>query len=581
MPHTRMQKRLEAEAAPAPRLKLGHALRECLKEGYGWKDYRHDLLAGIDVGIVALPLSMAFAIASGIKPEHGLYTAIIAGAIIGILGGSRVLVSGPTAAFVVILVPITHQYGLGGLMTASVLAGVMLCAMGLFRMGRLIEFVPYPVTTGFTAGIATVIALLQIPSFLNLSLPKDMPDGTLEKAGVIWDTLPTWKPHDAAIGTFTLLLLLVWPKISKRIPAALLAVTVAALAAHLLSKLIPGFSVETIQSKFNGIPQELPSFMLPWNNPGATGAPLGLSWHLVKELVPAAFTIAVLGAISSLLAAVVADAMTGQRHDPDAELFAQGVGNIVAPFFGGFTATGAIARSAAGIRAGARSPFTALTHSAFVLLAVLVLAPLLGYLPMASLAALLFTVAWNMCEFKHALHVLKVAPQSDSVVLLTCIGLTAVFDMVIAVSVGVVLAALLFMRRMAEVSGVRLIGADHPALKDPLPPGVLMYEIAGPLFFGAAQKAMSELRLLDGGGVKIVLLDLRSVPAMDATGLVNLDSAVERLQGRKIFVIIGGLQVQPASVLEKAGWNDEEGKLALRRSFEDALALARKSATSN
>lgn len=298
-----------------------------------------------------------------------------------------------------------------------------------------------------------------------------------------------------------------------------------------------------------------------------------ISLELLRDLALPALAIAMLGAIESLLSAVVADGMTGQTHDPDAELLAQGTGNIVAPFFGGFAATGAIARTATNVRSGGRSPLAAVFHALFVLAAVLAVAPLLGYLPMAALAALLLLVAWNMSEVKHFVHVVRVAPQSDVLVLLTCFTLTVVFDMVVAVTAGIVLAALLFMRRMAEVTGARLV-EEHHRLDAPLPPGVVLYEIAGPLFFGAAQKAMSALGTV-GNGHKVVLLDLRGVPAMDATGLVNLESTLARLQGAGIYVILAGVQPQPGSVLEKAGWQDEDGKLAIRHGFDEALVLAR------
>ncbi|HWN44427.1 MAG TPA: C4-dicarboxylic acid transporter DauA [Thermoanaerobaculia bacterium] len=546
------------------------ALRTALRRGYGREDLRADLLAGIVVGIVALPLSMALAVASGVAPQHGLYTAIIAGSVIAALGGSNVQVSGPTAAFVVLLAPISARFGLGGLVMATLLAGLILMLMGTLRLGGLIQFVPYPVTTGFTAGIAVVIATLQLKDFLGLTTGP-MPETWLERVGVLARALPTVQWDDLAVGAFTLAVLLLWPKATKTIPAPLVALGMAGGAAVLATALVPGFEVATIQSRFGGIPQVPPLPVLPWNLPGADGHPLGLSFGLLRDLLPSAFAIAMLGAIESLLSAVVADGMTGGSHDPDAELLAQGTGNILAPFFGGIAATGALARTATNVRAGARTPFAGIFHSAFVLLSVLLLAPVLGYLPMASLAALLLLVAWNMSEIKHFAHALRVAPKSDVAVLLLCFGLTVIFDMVVSVTVGVVLAALLFMRRMAEVSNVRLVD-QHPLVKG-LPKDVLVYEVAGPLFFGAAQKAMSALQRVPTG-ISAVLLDLSSVPAMDATGLVALEGTVERLQKMGIYVILGGVQVQPMRVLAKSGIHKRRDRIAVYGSMERAVAAA-------
>jgi len=575
-----MPRRYQADSEPGPFfLRPATALRAALRHGYSRNDLRADLLAGIVVGVVALPLSMALAVASGVAPQHGLYTAIVAGAVIAALGGSMVQVSGPTAAFVVLLAPISAKFGLGGLVVASFMAGIILMLMGIIRLGGLIQFVPYPVTTGFTTGIAVVIATLQLKDFLGLTVAR-MPELYLERVAALARALPTMQWDDLAIGVFTLATLLLWPRITRKIPAPLIALTIAAGVAALLTQWMPGFEVATIRSRFHyeiggrilsGIPQLPPLPGLPWNLPGPDGHPLGLSLELLRDLAPSAFAIAMLGAIESLLSAVVADGMTGGSHDPDAELMAQGTGNLIAPFFGGIAATGALARTATNIRSGARSPFAAIFHALFVLLAVLVLAPVLGYLPMASLAALLLVVAWNMSEIKHFVHALRVAPKSDVLVLLTCFFLTVIFDMVVSVTVGVMLAALLFMRRMAEVSGVRLVD-QHPLLTG-LPKGVLVYEVAGPLFFGAAQKAMSALHRVPTG-IKVVLLDLSSVPAMDATGLVSLEAAVERLQALGVFVVLAGIQAQPLEVLAKSGIHRREDRIAVFQSMEQAVAAA-------
>jgi SulP family sulfate permease len=562
-------------------LRLGAALSASLRHGYSRHDLRADLLAGIVVGIVALPLSMALAVASGVAPQHGLYTAILGGGLIALLGGSYVQVSGPTAAFVVILAPIAARFGLGGLVLATLMAGLLLVAMGAARLGGLIQFVPYPVTTGFTAGIAVVIATLQLKDFLGLSVAK-MPEEYLERVVALGRALPTARWQDLVIGAFTLVMLLLWPRITRKVPAPLVALGLGGILAAALTHWLPGFEVATIRSRFHyelagelrsGIPQLPPLPVLPWHLPGPDGAPIGLSFGLVRTLMPSAFAIAMLGAIESLLSAVVADGMTGGSHDPDAELVAQGLGNIAAPFFGGIAATGALARTATNVRSGARSPLAAAFHALFVLVAVLLLAPVLGYLPMASLAALLLLVAWNMSEARHFAHALRVAPRSDVMVLLTCFGLTVVFDMVVSVTVGVLLAALLFMRRMAEVSGARLVD-QHPLVGAGLPKDVLVYEVAGPLFFGAAAKAMSALQRVPSG-VSVVMLDLSSVPAMDATGLVSLESAVSRLQGMGIFVVLAGVQDQPMRVLARSGIHRHRDRIAVFRSLERAMAAAR------
>jgi len=355
------------------------------------------------------------------------------------------------------------------------------------------------------------------------------------------------------------------------------------LAVYLLERVVPGLDVVTLRDRFRypldggeglGIPPLPPLPLLPWTLPGPDGRPLTLSLELVRDLLGPAFAIAMLGAIESLLSAVVADGMTGETHDPDAELFAQGVGNVVAPFFGGIAATGAIARTATNVRSGARSPVAAIVHALVVLAAVLALAPALGYLPMSSLAALLLLVAWNMGEARHVWLALRTSPRSDSLVLLTCFGLTVVFDMVIAVGAGLVLASLLFMRRMIEVSAVKLVQESHPVTSEPLPAWLLYYEIAGPLFFGAAHRATSALHR-SRAGTRVVVLDLAAVPVIDATGLVNLRSALARLHRDGLAVVLAGVQSPVARVLERAGLREEPGRLLLAATPREALERAR------
>jgi len=560
------------------------ALRRALASGYDAAALRADLAAGTVVGIVALPLAMALSIACGVPPQYGLYTAIIAGFVIALSGGSKVQVSGPTAAFVVVLAPVAARHGLAGLCLATLLAGLLLVAMGLARFGRLIEFVPYPVTTGFTAGIALVIGVLQLRDLFGLEVAA-LPPHFLDRAWALARALPTARWSEALVGATTFAVLLAWPRLSRRVPAPLVALLAGGALAALLSRLVPGLAVETIASRFSflaadgtwraGIPNLPPLPLVPWRLPGAEGAPFVLSLEIVRELVPAAFTIAMLGALESLLSAVVADGMSGKKHDPDAELLGQGLGNVVAPFFGGFAATGAIARTATNVRAGARSPLAAAWHALFILAAVVALARLLGYLPMAALAALLVQVAWRMSEARHVARMVREAPRSDVLVLASCFGLTVLFDMVVAVTVGIVFAALLFMRRMAEVSRAELVSASELELDEPLPEGILLYEIAGPLFFGAANKAMTTLRTIDRRGVRVVVLDLRSVPVIDATGLVALESTVARLREGGIAVVLAGVQPQPLRALARAGWRNVGGSLAIGKRFESALGVAR------
>ena len=560
---------------------LSIGLREKLRTGYARGDLAKDAVAGAVVAVIALPLSMALAIATGVPPQHGLYTAIVAGAIVGLFGGSRFQVAGRTAAFVVILAPISAQYGIGGLLVATMIAGAILLAMGLARLGQAIQFIPAPVTTGFTTGIAVVIATLQVKDFLGLDVPN-MPEHYLERVIALADALPTARSQEMWIGLLTLAILVGLPRITRRVPAALAALSVAGLAAYALTAWSADFHVVTINERFtysvagatgHGIPQLPPLPVLPWNLSGPDGAPIPWSIGLVRSLVLAGFTIAMLGAIESLLSAVIADGMAGTRHDPDGELVAQGLGNIVAPFFGGFAATGALARTAANIRAGATSPFAALFHAAFVLAAVVALAPVLGYLPMSSLAALLLVVAWNMSELSHFVHTTRVAQRGDVAVLLTCFALTVLFDMVIAVGVGVGLAALLFIRRMASVGESRIFDESHHAIPHKLPPGVIVYEVAGALFFGAAQRMTRALHTI-AEDVKVVVLDISSVTILDATGLDSLESAIDKLGRQKTFVVVAGAREQVLRVLVQADWRDRKDKLVVRRDLKKAVAEA-------
>ncbi|MBV8756777.1 MAG: C4-dicarboxylic acid transporter DauA [Deltaproteobacteria bacterium] len=572
---------------------LAYGLRQKLREGYTRSDFRADLMAALVVGVVALPLSMALAIASEVPPQHGLYTAIIAGITCALLGGTRFQVTGPTAAFVVILVPIVHAHGLGGLLVAGMMAGVMLVIMGLARLGKLMEFVPHPVTSGFTMGIAVVIGVLQLKDAFGLKacpaagavpgcLAKS--EGTIDYLRRLVEARSGINGWDVGIAVLTLALLIAIPKLIKRIPAPLIALTAVSLVVVLLQHVLPDgwhFHATTIGSKFhytlaggqtgNGIPPLPPMPVLPWQMADASHPAFSLDYHTIRELLPSAFAIAMLGAIESLMAAVIVDGMSGTRHDPNSELIALGIGNILCPFFGGIAATGALARTATNIRAGARSPFAATMHAVFILACTIALAPLVGYLPMAGLAALLMMVARNMSEARHFFRLTRIAPKHDVLVMLTCFALTVVFDMVIAVTVGVVLAALLFMRRMSVLTRAEL---EEPAeLKSEVPAGVRVYQIAGPLFFGAAKSAMETLHTV-GDKDHTYILDMHLVPTIDATGLVALESVLDRLHRSKIKVIFAGLAPEVSDMLDRAGIKRVVGKIAYAPDVETAISMA-------
>jgi SulP family sulfate permease len=555
---------------------IASALRETLEEGYSRADLLKDFWAGISVGIIAVPLSLALAIASGVAPQHGLYTAAVAGAIVALTGGSRFNVTGPTAAFVVILYPIATQLGLGGLLVATLMAGLILIGLGWGRMGQLIQYIPYPVTTGFTAGIAVVIASLQVKDFLGLSI-SGTPENFVGRVSAIVAALPTLHWPDLALGLTTLLLMIGWRRYKMPGPPYLAGAIFCGSIAFALAHWWPDRAVATLMDRFGGVPSVLPSLHWPWDLPGKDGAPLQLSFDMLRSLVAPAFAIAMLGAIESLLCAVIADGMTGKKHDPDAELVAQGLGNIIAPLFGGIPCTGALARTAANIRGGARSPLASFTHALFVMAAMLTLAPLLSWLPMCGLAALLLKVSWNMSERKNFGRILRVAPRSDVMLLLICFALTVLIDMVTAIVVGVVLGSIMFMHRMSKLSQVNLLEESHPAAPAGLPKHVRFYEIAGPLFFGAAERAMESMRNHDKN-VRAVILDLSSVPTIDITGLVALEGLIDDLNDAGIFVALCGAQRNVLQVLGEAGYTKETGKRWYYQSSDAAVKRLREMA---
>lgn len=560
------------------------ALKASLEEGYDRERFGRDILAGLTIGVIAIPLAMALAVASGVPPQHGLYTSVVAGLLIALLGGSRYNISGPTAAFVVILLPITQQHGLGGLLIVTLMSGVLLLAMGLARLGRLIQFIPHPVIIGFTAGIGVVIATLQLKDLLGLTLAQN-PAHFLDKLALVLAALPAARWPDTLIGLVTFAVLLLWPRFSSRLPAHLVALIAGSVLAWLATQLLDGFHVATIGSRFSwsightqgvGIPPLPPLWVWPWQLPDASGQPVGLSFGLIRELMAPALAVAMLGAIESLLCAVVADGITGKRHNPNGELIGQGIGNIVVPFFGGITATAAIARTAANIRNGAYSPVAAVVHALTVLLAIVVAAPLMAHVPMAALAALLVMVAWSMSDAGHFVRLSRTAPRSDVLVLWTCFILTVLFDMVLAVAVGLLLASVLFIKRMSEATHTALLRtSEHDHLKE-LPADVLVYDINGPLFFGAAEQALSALNRI-GMPMKVVVLDMSDVPMVDVTAIVALEAALKPLKRHGVPVILHGLSEPLIRKLARAGLVERPGQLVYTQQVAElrtqALAL--------
>lgn len=561
-------------------LRIAHAFREaCISERYTSARFFRDLTAGVTVGIIAIPLAMALAIASGVPPQYGLYTAIIAGFLIALCGGSRFSISGPTAAFVVILYPIAQRYGLGGLLTASVMAGCILVVMALLRLGRLIEYIPEAVTLGFTAGIAVVIATLQIKDFLGLEFSSTSAH-YLGKLWLLVSTLSETHWPSLLVGSTTLAILCLWPWLKITFPPHLPALVAGSALAFLLA--IYGFDVATIGSSFSygladgtrgsGIPPQLPVFAWPWLQPGAGGTPISWSPGVLQDLLGAAFAMAMLGAIESLLCAVVLDGMTGKRHSANSELLGQGIANIITPFFGGITATAALARSAANVRAGAESPVAAMIHSLVVLLGLIALARLLAYVPMPAMAALLMMVAWNMSEAPKALHLVKTAPRGDIWVFFTCFALTVLFDMVIAITAGIVLAALLFMKEIAAMTHVDDVTQQG---EHPLPEGWRAFSISGPLFFAAADRIFGELSTLCTEQQHIIL-SFKEVSLLDAGGLSALSKLISKCQKNNTELILAEIPKQPLTTLMHANIKPIKGVLRFYLTIAEARQVVAK-----
>lgn len=550
------------------------ALRDSFRAGYSKQHLVKDIIAGLTVGVIAIPLSMALAIASGVPPQHGLYTAIVAGMLIALAGGSRFNVSGPTAAFVVILYPVTQQFGLSGLLMATLLSGLILVLMALFRLGRLIEYIPLPVTLGFTCGIGIVIATLQIKDFLGLTI-ETMPSHYLGKVQVIAEALPTISWADAGVGIVTLFILTQWHKLRLPIPGHLPAVIIATLLS--LGLIAFDFQVATIGSAFQytlsdgttgfGIPNALPEFILPWNIPNAEGELIEWNLTTIQTLLPAAFSMAVLGAIESLLCAVILDNMTDTKHHSNNELLAQGLGNIAAPFLGGITATAAIARSVANVKAGGVSPISSVIHALLVLFALLFFANALSYLPLSSMAALLLVVAWNMANIPQIIQLIRRSGHNEIAVLLTCLVLTVIFDMVIAITVGVLLASLLFIRTIAEMT--KSIEIAHPEDLD----DVLVYRISGPLFFAAADNLFADLHdktVHTDHEIKHIVLQCDAVTVLDTGGIHALTRFVQHMLPHQQLYMCN-MQFQPLRMIVKSNTVNEIQKINFASDLQDAF----------
>lgn len=534
-----------------------------MREGYGLRDFGRDALAGVVVGIVALPLAIAFAIASGVRPERGLYTAIIAGFLISCFGGSRVQIGGPTGAFVVIVAGIVAEHGYDGLVVATLMAGGFLILMALARLGDVIRFIPYPVTVGFTSGIALIIAFGQVGDALGLTLDS-VPAEFFHKWGAYWKALPTTSGAALAVLVATIAIVQLWPRVTRRIPGPLVALIATTALVHGM-----GWEIETIGSRFGSVPSSLPTFAWP-----------DYDWQQAYLLVSPAISIAILAAIESLLSAVVSDGQIGGRHRANAELLGQGLANIVTPLFGGIPATGAIARTATNVRNGGRTPVAGIVHAATLLVILLAAGRWAALIPMATLAGILLVVAYNMSEWHVFLRLLK-GPRGDVLVLLTTFALTVVVDLTVAIQAGVVLASLLFMRRMADVTQVRPIRdmldyeADETQETLPeMPADVEVFEINGSFCFGAARK-FTETLLASRNRPRVVILRMRHVLAIDATGIHALEDVAARLERMGATLLLARVQAQPLAELTRSGALERIGRDRLLPNFVDAVERAR------
>lgn len=529
-------------------------------KGYTKKQFLKDIIAGIIVAIIAMPLSIALALASGVGPEEGLYTAIVAGFIISFLGGSKVQIAGPTAAFATIVAGIVAHNGMSGLMLATLMAGVILILMGIFRFGNLIKYIPYTITTGFTAGIAVTIFIGQLKDFFGLTYPVGtVTVETMEKVNAFATNFGTFNTMAVVVGSVSLAILIIWPKINKAIPGSLIAVIVGILMVKFMN-----LKVNTIGDLYT-LSGSLPKFRLPV-----------FDFELAKKILPDAFTIAILAGIESLLSCVVADGMTNSKHRSNMELVAQGVGNMGSALFGGIPATGAIARTAANIKNGGSTPVAGIVHAIVLLLVLVVLMPYAALIPMPTIAAILFTVAYNMCQWRPFVHLVKTAPKSDIFVLVLTFVLTVVFDLVVAIEVGMILACILFMKRMSDETGVQSWKyveeeRDDTSELRPVPKSVRIYEISGPLFFGAAGR-IAEISVKDY--TRCLVIRMRSVPAIDATAMNAITELYEKCSKKGISLVFSHVNEQPMSAMKKAGFVDLVGEDNFCANIDAALERA-------
>ncbi len=546
-------------------------LFSCLKT-YDKKTFMSDLMAGIIVGIVALPLAIAFGIASGVTPEKGIITAIVAGLVISLFGGSKVQIGGPTGAFIIIIYGIIQKYGFEGLTIATLMAGFFLVLFGLLRLGTIIKYIPYPIVVGFTSGIAVTIFTTQIKDLFGLTLPSN-PSDFIEKWGVYLQNFNTIDPWCALIGVASVIVIAVTPRFSKKIPGSLIAIILMTIVALLLKNFAGVLSIETIGDRFS-ISNELPAAQVP-----------DMNWETIKSLVSPAITIAILGAIESLLSATVADGVIGDHHDSNTELVAQGLANIASPLFGGIPATGAIARTMTNINNGGKTPVAGIIHAVVLLLIFLFLMPLAKYIPMACLAGVLVVVSYGMCGWRSFLELMK-NPKSDVTVLLITFFLTIIFDLTIAIEVGLIIACLLFMKRMSETTDVKAITEEIDLNQDAefstgnldhliIPQGVEVYEINGPYFFGAGNK-FEEIMASFGDRPKVRIIRMRKVPFVDSTGIHNLTNLCEMSKKEGIQIVLSGVREKVNGQLEHAGFYHLIGEenicshinLALKRANE-------------
>lgn len=546
-------------------------LFSCLKT-YDKKTFMSDLMAGIIVGIVALPLAIAFGIASGVTPEKGIITAIVAGLVISLFGGSKVQIGGPTGAFIIIIYGIIQKYGFEGLTIATLMAGFFLVLFGLLRLGTIIKYIPYPIVVGFTSGIAVTIFTTQIKDLFGLTLPSN-PSDFIEKWGVYLQNFNTIDPWCALIGVASVVVIAVTPRFSKKIPGSLIAIILMTIVALLLKNFAGVLSIETIGDRFS-ISNELPAAQVP-----------DMNWETIKSLVSPAITIAILGAIESLLSATVADGVIGDHHDSNTELVAQGLANIASPLFGGIPATGAIARTMTNINNGGKTPVAGIIHAVVLLLIFLFLMPLAKYIPMACLAGVLVVVSYGMCGWRSFLELMK-NPKSDVTVLLITFFLTIIFDLTIAIEVGLIIACLLFMKRMSETTDVKAITEEIDLNQDAefstgnldhliIPQGVEVYEINGPYFFGAGNK-FEEIMASFGDRPKVRIIRMRKVPFVDSTGIHNLTNLCEMSKKEGIQIVLSGVREKVNGQLEYAGFYHLIGEenicshinLALKRANE-------------